>query len=104
MSLFGYRATFAILKGPMAITLGWSASQVTLGYSLMRVFYAVTAYFSGMILDKWGTKPRREVRHLRPLLRARQARHRHLPRVRQDQLGLRHHERRDLHRLQGLMD
>jgi len=55
--LFGYRATFAILKGPMAITLGWSASQVTLGYSLMMVFYAVTAYFSGMILDRWGTKP-----------------------------------------------
>jgi MFS family permease len=23
----------------------------------MMVFYAVTAYFSGMILDKWGTKP-----------------------------------------------
>jgi MFS family permease len=55
--LFGYRATFAILKGPMGITLGWSTSQVTLGYSLMMVFYAITAYFSGMILDKWGTKP-----------------------------------------------
>jgi MFS family permease len=55
--LFGYRATFAILKGPMAITLGWSTAQVTLGYSLMMVFYAITAYFSGMILDKWGTKP-----------------------------------------------
>ena len=55
--LFGYRATFAILKGPMGITLGWSTSQVTLGYSLMMVFYAVTAYFSGLILDRWGTKP-----------------------------------------------
>ena len=55
--LFGYRATFAILKGPMAITLGWSSAQVTLGYSLMMVVYAVTAYFSGLILDKWGTKP-----------------------------------------------
>ena len=55
--LFGYRATFAILKGPMAITLGWTAAQVTLGYSLMMVLYAVTAYFSGLILDKWGTKP-----------------------------------------------
>ena len=39
--LFGYRATFAILEGPMAITLGWTAEQVTLGYSLMMVFYAV---------------------------------------------------------------
>ena len=55
--LFGYRATFAILKGPMGITMGWSTAQVTLGYSLMMVVYAVTAYFSGMILDKWGTKP-----------------------------------------------
>ena len=55
--LFGYRATFAILEGPMAITLGWTAEQVTLGFSLMMVFYAVVAYFSGMMLDKWGTKP-----------------------------------------------
>ncbi|MDR3670730.1 MAG: MFS transporter [Holophaga sp.] len=55
--LFGYRAVFAILKGPMAITLGWTTAQVTLGYSLMMVFYAITAYFSGIILDKYGTKP-----------------------------------------------
>ena len=33
----------AILKGPMAITLGWTAAQVTLGYSLMMVVYAVAA-------------------------------------------------------------
>ena len=55
--LFGYRATFAILKGPMSVDLGWSQAQVTLGYSLMMLFYAITAFFSGMILDKWGTKP-----------------------------------------------
>jgi len=55
--LFGYRATFAILKGPMSADLGWSQTQVTLGYSLMMVFYAITAFFSGMVLDKWGTKP-----------------------------------------------
>jgi len=55
--LFGYRATFAILKGPMSADLGWSQAQVTLGYSLMMLFYAITAFFSGMILDKWGTKP-----------------------------------------------
>ncbi len=55
--LFGYRATFAILKGPMSTDLGWTQVQVTLGYSLMMVFYAITAFFSGMILDKWGTKP-----------------------------------------------
>ena len=55
--LFGYRATFAILKGPMSADLGWTQAQVTLGYSLMMVFYAITAFFAGMILDKWGTKP-----------------------------------------------
>jgi len=55
--LFGYRATFAILKGPMAVSLGWTTAQVTLGSSLMMVLYAVAAYFSGMILDKWGAKP-----------------------------------------------
>lgn len=55
--LFGYRATFAILKGPMSADLGWTQAQVTLGYSLMMLFYAITAFFSGMILDKWGTRP-----------------------------------------------
>jgi MFS family permease len=55
--LFGYRATFAILKVPMSADLGWTQAQVTLGYSLMMLFYAVTAFFAGMILDKWGTRP-----------------------------------------------
>lgn len=56
-SLFGYRATFAMLKGPMAADLGWTQAEVTLGYSIMMTIYAVTAFFAGMILDKWGTKP-----------------------------------------------
>lgn len=55
--LFGYRATFAILKGPLGLTLGWSAAEVTLGYSAMMVVYALTAYFSGLMLDRWGAKP-----------------------------------------------
>lgn len=55
--LFGYRATFAILKGPMGQSLGWGDSQVTFGYSLMMVVYALTAYLSGLILDRWGTRP-----------------------------------------------
>ena len=55
--LFGYRATFAILKGPMSADMGWTQAQVSLGYSIMMAIYAVTAYFSGMILDKWGTRP-----------------------------------------------
>ncbi len=55
--LFGYRATFAILKDPMSEQLGWSQAEVSLGYSLMMLFYAVTAFLSGLSLDKWGTRP-----------------------------------------------
>ncbi|MDX9957757.1 MAG: MFS transporter [Spirochaetia bacterium] len=55
--LFGYRATFAILKGPMGISLGWSSASVTLGYSVMMLVYALTAYLSGLILDRYGTRP-----------------------------------------------
>jgi MFS family permease len=55
--LFGYRATFAILKGPMGISLGWSSASVTLGYSVMMLVYALMAYLSGLILDRYGTRP-----------------------------------------------
>lgn len=55
--LFGYRATFSVLLGPMSKSMGWSISQTSLGYSLMMTVYAITAFFSGMIIDKWGTKP-----------------------------------------------
>jgi MFS family permease len=55
--LFGYRATFALLKDPMSTQLGWSQAQVSLGYSLMMLFYAITAFFSGLLLDRWGTRP-----------------------------------------------
>lgn len=55
--LFGYRATFSILKVPMSADMGWSQAQVTLGYSFMMMFYAIAAFGCGMILDKWGTKP-----------------------------------------------
>ena len=55
--LFGFRSSFSILQVPMSKGLGWQSSQLTLGYSLMMTVYAITAYFSGMIIDKWGTKP-----------------------------------------------
>jgi len=55
--LFGYRATFALLKDPMSIQQGWSQAQVSLGYSLMMLFYAFTAFVSGLLLDRWGTRP-----------------------------------------------
>ena len=55
--LFGFRSSFSVLQVPMSKGLGWQSSQLTLGYSLMMTVYAITAYFSGMIIDKWGTKP-----------------------------------------------
>ena len=55
--LFGYRATFSILKVPMSADMGWSQTEVTLGYSFMMMVYALAAFGCGMILDKWGTKP-----------------------------------------------
>lgn len=55
--LFGYRSTFSMLLGPMKNDLGWSVSALSTGYSLMMVVYAITAFFSGLIIDKWGTKP-----------------------------------------------
>lgn len=55
--LFGYRSTFSILQGPMRETMGWTTAQTSLGYSLMMTVYAVTAFFSGMIVDRWGTRP-----------------------------------------------
>lgn len=55
--LFGCRATFAILKVPMSADMGWTQAQVTLGYSFMMTCYALAAFGSGLILDKWGTRP-----------------------------------------------
>jgi len=55
--LFGFRATFAVLKVPMSKEMGWSAGNISLGYAFMMSIYAITAFFSGVIVDKWGTKP-----------------------------------------------
>lgn len=55
--LFGFRSSFSVLQGPMSSSLGWSSSKLTLGYSLMMTVYAITAFFSGIIIDKYGTKP-----------------------------------------------
>ncbi|HCJ10745.1 MAG TPA: MFS transporter [Clostridiales bacterium] len=55
--LFGYRATFSVLLGPMREAMGWTVSQTSLGYSLMMSVYAVTAFLSGMLIDRYGTRP-----------------------------------------------
>jgi OFA family oxalate/formate antiporter-like MFS transporter len=55
--LFGYRTTFAVIKVPIAAEMHWSSASITSGYSLMMLIYAVAAFFSGVILDRWGTRP-----------------------------------------------
>lgn len=55
--LFGYRSTFSVMLGPMRDSMNWTAGQTSLGYSLMMTVYAITAFFSGMIIDRYGTKP-----------------------------------------------
>lgn len=55
--LFGYRSTFSLLLQPVSSSMGWTTGQTSLGYSLMMTIYAITAFFSGMIIDKWGTRP-----------------------------------------------
>jgi len=55
--LFGFRSTFSVLLGPMRESTGWTTAQTSLGYSLMMTVYAVTAFFSGMVVDRWGTRP-----------------------------------------------
>jgi len=55
--LFGYRATFAVLKVPISREMHWSSADITTGYSVLMSIYAATAFFSGVILDRWGTKP-----------------------------------------------
>lgn len=56
-SMFGYRSTFAVLQGSMAQTMGWTTAQVSGGYSLMMTIYATMSFFSGYMVDKWGSRP-----------------------------------------------
>ncbi len=55
--LFGFRSSFSILNPVMISSTGWEKTLPSTGYSIMMSVYAVTAFFSGMIIDKWGTRP-----------------------------------------------
>ena len=55
--LFGYRSSFSILNPVMIKSTGWDSTLPSTGYSIMMSVYAITAFFSGMIIDKWGTRP-----------------------------------------------
>ena len=53
---FGFRATFAVLKTPMAQDMGWSQAEVSLGYSIMMVGSAFMAFFCGIGAERYGAK------------------------------------------------
>lgn len=55
--LFGFRSSFSILNPVMIESTGWAKTLPSTGYSIMMSIYAITAFFSGMIIDKWGTRP-----------------------------------------------
>lgn len=55
--LFGYRSCFSIMQQSMIADLGWSTLQTSGGYCVMMTVYAITAFFSGSMIDKSG--PRR---------------------------------------------
>jgi len=55
--LFGFRSSFSILNPVMISSTGWEKTLPSTGYSIMMSIYAITAFFSGMIIDKYGTRP-----------------------------------------------
>ncbi len=61
--LFGFRSTFSVLQGSMSKDLTsttgveWTGAMLSTGYSLMMMVYAVTSFFAGRIVDKFGSRP-----------------------------------------------
>ena len=55
--LFGYRSSFSIMQNLIIADTGWTTIQTSLGYCIMMPVYAITAFFSGGLVDKKGTRP-----------------------------------------------
>jgi len=55
--LFGYRSSFSIMQSLIIADTGWTTIQTSLGYCIMMTVYAITAFFSGSLVDKKGTRP-----------------------------------------------
>ena len=55
--LFGYRSSFSIMQSLIIADTGWTTIQTSLGYCIMMTVYAITAFFSGGLVDKKGTRP-----------------------------------------------
>lgn len=55
--LFGYRSSFSIMQSSLMEGMGWTSTQASLGYCFMMTFYAITAFLSGSLIDRRGTRP-----------------------------------------------
>ena len=55
--LFGYRSSFSVMQGLIIADTGWTTIQTSLGYCVMMTVYAITAFFSGSMVDKKGCRP-----------------------------------------------
>lgn len=55
--LFGYRSSFSIMQKMIIADTGWTTLQTSLGYCIMMTVYAITAFFSGSLVDKKGCRP-----------------------------------------------
>lgn len=55
--LFGYRSSFSVMQALIIADTGWSTIQTSLGYCVMMTVYAITAFFSGSLVDKKGCRP-----------------------------------------------
>ena len=55
--LFGYRSSFSVMQALIIADTGWITIQTSLGYCIMMTIYAITAFFSGSLVDKKGCRP-----------------------------------------------
>jgi MFS family permease len=57
LCLFGFLGAFFMMEGAIEESLGLSETQLTVGYSIMIVFFAITGFLCGWMLDRWGSGP-----------------------------------------------
>ena len=54
---YGTCTVIAAWLAVFCLCMSWTSTQASLGYCFMMTFYAITAYFSGGLIDKKGTRP-----------------------------------------------
>lgn len=55
--LFGYRSSYSVLQPFLRDAMDWTTLQTSAGYACMMSVYAITAFFSGSLVDKKGNRP-----------------------------------------------